>query len=322
MKGDEIQVLKGLEPVRRRPGMYVGNTDDGSGLQHLLWEVRDDGPGFSLDVLPNFGVSALEVAFTTLFIGGPPNRLQIPHIHLTPTLKGVGLGIVSALSTRTEVETTRDGIRWAMAFEQGNVASPLRSLGPTAIEGTLIRFRPDPQIFKSVDIDVDVVREHLQQVAWLSPMLRVFFQERRVSGRGGLRGWAEQLAGGAPEALFSTEQKVDDVYVDIALAWVGTSAPIIHSFVNMQPSREHGTHVEGLYRAFAECATELGVDAAAFKARIEPGLIAIVHVGLYDARWGNPTRDHLISPVAADVLLRHFVRDKHLREFFAMRVRA
>jgi DNA gyrase/topoisomerase IV subunit B len=332
--------------------MYVGSTDDGSAASHLLWElvgnvvdlhlgrlatevhvdvaedgwisVRDDGPGFSIAIVPTFEVTALEVAFTTLFNGGPPDRLQIPHIHLTPTLKGVGVCIVSALSTRTEVETTRDGTRWAMAFEQGNVASPLRSLGPTSIEGTLIRFRPDPQIFKSIDVDLDAVRERLQQIAWLNPLLRVFFKERRVSGRGGLRGWAAQLADDAPEAQLSTEQKVDDVYVDIALAWSGTRAPIIHSFVNMQPSREHGTHVDGLYRAFSDCATELGVDAAAFRVCVEPGLVAVVHVGLYGARWGNPRRDHLISPIAGEVVAKvlrdHLVREKRLRGFFEARL--
>jgi len=352
VKDDEIQVLTGLEAIRKRPGMYVGNTDDGSGLHHLLWEVvgnvvdlhlarlatelhvdvtadgwvsvGDDGPGFSMDVHPCHQMSALEVAFMTLMASGPSKTHHHPHVHLTPSMEGVGLPVVNALSTRTEVETTRDGKRWAMAFERGQVASPLRDLGPTSMEGTLIRFRPDPTIFKSIEIELDHVRDHLQQVAWLCPLLRVFFQERRVYGRGGLRGWAEQLAGGRPDASFSTEQKVDDVYVDIALAWSGDRAPIIHSFVNMQSSRDHGTHVQGLHRAFAACAKELGVESKAFSKRIEPGLIAIVHVGLYDPRWGNPSKDQLLSPVAGDVVAKvlgdQFVEAKRLREFFASRL--
>jgi DNA gyrase/topoisomerase IV subunit B len=237
---------------------------------------------------------------------------------------GVGLCVVNALSMRTEVETTRGGTRWVMAFERGNVASPLRSLGPTTVEGTLIRFRPDPQIFRSIDFNLEHIRDHLQRVAWLSPLLRVFFQERRVNGRGGLRGWAEQLAGGAPNASFSTEQKVEDVYVDIALAWRQAGAPIVHSFVNMQPSLSHGTHVQGLYRAFAACARELGVETKVFRKCVEPGLIAIVHVGLYDPKWGNPTKDQLMSPVAgrvvAKVLRDQFVGQKRLHDFFKSRL--
>lgn len=143
-------------------------------------------------------------------------------------------------------------------------------------------------------------------------------------GRGGLRGWAEQLAGGSPDAIFSTEQKVDDVYVDVALAWCGDRAPIIHSFVNMQSSREHGTHVQGLYRAFDASAKTMGVTNEEFRERIEPGLIAIIHVGLYDARWGNPRRDQLISPVAGEVVAKvlrdQFGEAKRLRGFFESRV--
>lgn len=332
--------------------MYVGDTDDGSGLHHLLWEVignvvdlhlgrlatevhvditadgwvsvRDDGPGISVERTQGRDVSDLEAAFTIVFPGGPPNRLQIPHIHLTPSLRGVGLSVVNALSKRCEVETTRAGVRWAMAFERGEVVSPLHSLGATALEGTSIRFCPDPQIFRTVEIDLDHVCEHLQHAAWLSPLLRVFFQGRRMSGRGGLRGWAEQLAGGSPDAVFSIEQNVDDVFVDIALAWRGVGAPNIHSFVNMQPSREHGTHVQGLRRAFAACARSLGVDGKEFTRSIEPGMNALVHVGLYDPRWGKPTRDHLTSPAAgkavAKVLRKQFVEEKQLREFFTARV--
>jgi DNA gyrase subunit B len=352
VKIDEIQVMQGLEPIRKRPGMYVGDTGDGSGLHHLLWEtvgnvvdlhlarlatelhvdvthdgwvsVSDDGPGIPTDVLPGHGTSTLEVVFTTLMSSGPTSPRHTPHVHLTPSLLGVGLCVVNALSMRTEVETTRDGKRWAMAFEQGRVAAPLRNLGPTSVEGTLIRFRPDPQIFKSIEINLEQVRAHLQQVAWLSPLLRVFFQEHRVYGRGGLRGWAEQIAGGPPDATFSTEQKVDDVYVDVALAWCGDRAPVIHSFVNMQSSRDHGTHVQGLYRAFAASAQDLGVTSEEFRERIEPGLIAIIHVGLYDARWGNPRRDQLIGPVAGEVVAKvlrdQFVEAKRLREFFASRL--
>jgi len=350
VKDDEIRVLKGLEGIRKRPGMYVGDTHDGSGLHHLLWElvgnvvdqylgrqvtelhvditddgwvsVRDDGPGISIAPHGNENKSVLEVVFTTLRANGDPGLRTTPHIHLTPSWMGIGACVVNALSTRTEVETTRDGTRWEMAFERGEVASALRSLGPSAIEGTQIRFRPDPEIFESIEFDLVQIHEHLQQVAWLAPHLRVFLKEQRIRARGGIRGWAQQLAGSSPEAVFSIERNVDDVYVDIALAWSGRRAPIIHSFVNMQPSREHGTHVDGMRRAFTAVAYDLGVPDLA--KRIEAGLIAIIHVGLFDPRWGQPTRSQLLTPVAGvvveKVLTEKLVGAKQLRSFFEDRL--
>lgn len=331
--------------------MYVGDTS-GSGVHHLLWEVvgntvdqhlarnatelhvdvsrdgwvsvRDDGPGLPVHFMPKHQKSAVEVIFTTLMSSGPARHSQAPHVHVTPNVRGVGLSVVNALSERTEVETTRDGQRWAIAFERGETVSPLRSLGPTSIEGTLIRFRPDAQIFSSIEIDLEHVRDHLQQLAWLSPLLRVFLQERRMKSRGGVRGWAEQLSGGKPDASFSIEAKVDDVYLDLALAWRGEAGPQIHSFVNMQGSRSHGTHVTGLDRAFAAVAKELDVEPSAFRQRIDRGLIAIVHVGLYHPRWGNPCKDQLKSPEAAKVveavLRDQLVAKQHLRAFFASRL--
>jgi DNA gyrase subunit B len=352
MKDDDVPVLRELDPIRKRPGMYVGGTD-ATGVHHLLWEVvgnvvdlhlarfatelhvdvaddgwvvvRDDGPGISTDLYPGTQASTLEIVFTKVTPAGQTSQRLTPHVHLTPTLRGVGVGVVNALSMRTEVETTRAGKRWVMAFERGRVATPLRSLGATTVEGTTIRFRPDPQIFTSTEIDLEQVRAHLQQVAWLSPLLRVFLQGRRISGRGGLRGWAELLAGRTPDASFSTEQKVDAVYVDLALAWRGNREPIIHSFVNMQSTRGHGTHVQGLDRAFAACAKDLGVSHKVFRARVEPGLIAMIHVGLFDPRWGNPTKDQLLSPVAGEVveqvLGEELVVAKSLRTFFERRLR-
>lgn len=350
-KDDKEPVLRGLESIRKRPGMYVGGTG-AEGLHHLLWEVvgnvvdqhlaraatelhvdvtddgwiavSDDGPGISTRPYPGTEASTLEIVFTKLAAGGHTDLRRTAHVHLSPTLNGAGVGSVNALSARTEVETTRDGQRWAIAFERGPVATPLRSLGPTTREGTTLRFRPDPQIFRTTVIDLELVRAHLQQVAWLSPLLRVFLQGRRVSGRGGLRGWAEQLAGGTPEASFSTEQRVDDVYVDLALAWRGDRDPVIHSFVNMHSSPAHGTHVQGLQRAFAACAKDLGVSRKVFSACVEPGLIAMVHVGMFAPRWGNPMKDQLVSPVAgevvAKVLIQELVAEKTLRTFFERRL--
>jgi DNA gyrase subunit B len=315
--------------------MYVGDTADGSGLHYLLFEVvesvvdlhlarevselhvtiaedgwvtiRDDGPGFSIAIPPREEASELELFFTTLRVR--PNPANPKRV------RGFGFGLISALSTRTEVETTRSGTRWAIAFERGVVSSPLRRAGGTTVEGTLIRFRPDPQIFKSVAFDAEHVREHLQHAAWLNPLLRVFFQERRLTGRGGLRGWAAQLAGEEPELLFSTEQTLDDIHVEVALAWRGTGEPVVHSFVNMRSSSNHGTHVQGMYSAF---------DNVDDRGCLERGLIAIIHVSLDNARWRDATRAELTSPEAgvavSRVLREHLVGTQRFRDVIERRL--
>ncbi|HTL36314.1 MAG TPA: ATP-binding protein [Kofleriaceae bacterium] len=273
---DQIQVLKGLEPVRKRPGMYVGGTDR-EGLHHLVWEVvgnvidlhlagqaselhvsvgpdawitlRDDGPGVPTSITSE-GISMLEVVFTRLHAGATYDG-HFPHVHLTKNWRGVGLAVVNALSERLEVETTYQGIRWAQAYERGERVSPPRRIGPTTFEGTTIRFRPDPQIFGQVTLDPAAVGARLQQLAWLNPQLRVVWQEQRLRGRGGVLGWAHSIARERGRVVCShgVVGAEGDVKVDIGLAWNETGPSRIHGFVNMQPTTG-GTHVDGLWTAF------------------------------------------------------------------------
>jgi len=352
----QIQVLSSVEAVRKRPGMYVGDTR-GDGLYHLLWEVignvidlhlrrdatelhvditedswvtiRDDGPG--IPVCPvTTGESVLECVLTKLHAGATYDG-HYPHVHICPGLVGVGLVVVNALSRRLEVETTVDGTRWAMRFERGVPTSPLRRLGPTSIDGTLIRFQPDPSIFESTELDVERVRARLQQLAWLNPFLGIWFQERTLKARGGVRRWAESLAASRGDVLarYSTCQNRDGVYVDLALAWTNGDDLDVRCFVNANETRS-GTHVAGMWRGLARVARTLGApDRPAENARkvLGRGLVAIVHVGLFGPQFASPTRDHLASPIAGtavagvlasdlpealarDVGLGTFVRDR------------
>ena len=327
----DIQVLSCLEAVRKRPGMYVGDTA-GDGLYQLLWEaagnvidlhlqrdatelhveisqdswvtVRDNGPGIPTTVL--------ECVFTQLHAGATYDG-HYPHVHIGPGLRGVGLAVVNALSQRLEVETTRDGIRWAMSFERGERVSQLRRLGPTAIEGTWIRFQPDPAIFGSIELEVARVGARLQQLAWLNPFLGIWFQERRLPARGGIRRWAESLAAdrGSVVARYSTCQSSDGVFVDLAMAWSHSDDLDVRGFVNANET-SGGTHVAGLWRGLAKVARVLGAPARpAETARtvLGRGLVAFVHVGLFGPQFASPTRDHLASPIAGTAVANVLARD-------------
>lgn len=330
---DQIQVLQGLEPVRKRPGMFVGDTDGPEGRHHLLWEVvgnvidlhlahhaselhvvlgpdawvtvRDDGPGIPTD-RDHHGTTVLESALTMLRASGTFDG-HFPHVHLTPNWAGVGLAVVNALSERLEIETTYRGVRWCQAYERGIAVSQLRRIGPTAHEGTTVRFRPDPLIFREIMLDAELIRARLKELAWLNPHLRVLWQERRVRTRGGVPGWSHHLAiqRGPLECSYGIDLVENGIKVDIGLAWNQCGGSSLKSFVNMQPTIDGGAHVDGLWAAFLEHARSRKSPArrlAHVREALALGLVAVVHVGLYDPKYGSPRRDHLKSPEAGEAV--------------------
>ncbi len=354
---DSIQVLQGLGGVRRRPGMYVGNTDDGSGLLHMVLElvgnsidqhlaghvtelwvamsddgwisIRDDGSGIPTDLLPlrhdEPPISLLEHVFTRLHMG-PTFDGHVPHVHVSTGVQGFGVAVVSALSERVIVETTYKGVRWTQTFERGERVTPLLRLGPTAREGTTVRFRPDPLIFKNVELDRRGTEARLQELAWLSPQLRVFWNERRLRARGGIAGLTQQIAAerGDVQFRYALKQTVGDVHVEIAFAWNRDGEEVVRSYVNMQPTLGNGTHVSGIWRGLAEYARSR--NALARRARhvreaVGRGLVAVVHVGLYDPRFGSPTRDQLQNPEAADAVRTALRTTLVERQYYAWDVR-
>jgi DNA gyrase subunit B len=211
------------------------------------------------------------------------------------------------LSERLLVETMYEGARWSLEFAHGRRVGRLRRIGASSTEGTTIRFRPDPQIFACTELDAETVRARLQELAWLNPQLRVWFQEQRLRGRSGILGWARQLAaprGRIQRAKWLT-QNIVDVRVDIALVWNRSGAPIVKAFVNMQPTIDSGSHVDALWLGFAHYARMMKSPARRIehvREAIGCGLVAIVHVGLYAPEFANPTRDLLKSPRAAEAV--------------------
>ncbi|MGI9579028.1 MAG: ATP-binding protein, partial [Microthrixaceae bacterium] len=211
---DAIQVLEGLEAVRKRPGMYIGSTGP-AGLHHLVYEVvdnsvdeamagycsrievelladggcevRDDGRGIPVDAHPNYeDMSAAEVVLTVLHAGG---KFGGSGYKVSGGLHGVGVSVVNALSERTEVEIDRDGTRYRMAFRNGgDIAEKLAEAGPSPVDedgvartGTTVRFWPDPAIFDEVDFRPSTIAERLQMMAFLNAGLRIEFSDSRRS---------------------------------------------------------------------------------------------------------------------------------------------
>lgn len=328
--------------------MYVGNTADGSGLHHLIWTVvgnvvdqhlmrcatevrvevtedgwvvvRDDGPGISIDIARRSDRPVLEYVLTRLNTWWPAFDGYVFRGHPGVGMHGVGLAMVNALSTRLEVTTTRNSIRWTQAFERGEVASELRSLGPTKLEGTAILFRPDPEIFGTIELDLARIGDRLQQIAWLNPLLRVFWQERRLSGRGGLRGWVASL--GTVESLVSTSHVVDGILVDLALGWGATPGTTLRSFVNMHETMD-GSHVDGIWRALHD---SIGgsISRTELQAALGPGLVGIVHVGLDAPSFRGRCRNHLENPEAEQAVRKlveaELSRGVRVRDFLRRRV--
>jgi DNA gyrase subunit B len=338
-----ISVLKGLEGVRRRPAMYIGSTDV-RGLHHLVWEVvdnavdehlagharrigirlredggcevTDDGRGIPIDLHPTEKVPAVELALTTLHAGGKFDRQSYA---VSGGLHGVGVSVVNALSTRTEVEVIRDGHRHAIAFERGPRSDRLKKAGKAKGSGTLVRFWADPDIFETTQLEYDRIAERVRETALLNPGLEVVIIDER-DGRSetfrfkhGLTDFVDELLHGR-DALVSTVEVRDEreyeghaVALDLAFTWSdGFHDSRIRSYVNIVRTADGGTHEEGFRRALTSTLNKFGRDSGALLKKdpnltgddIREGLVAVLSVKLPDPQFEGQTKGRLGSTVA------------------------
>jgi DNA gyrase subunit B len=277
----DITVLEGLEPVRKRPGMYIGGVG-AAGLHHLAWEILDnavdeamngyastvslalhadgssitvvdDGRGIPVDKHPKTRQSALEVIFTVLHAGG---KFEAGNYKTAGGLHGVGASVVNALSKELVATVKRDGALWEMRFKQGKPTGPLKNLGAARGTGTTVYFHPDPTIFPKIEFDPAILRERLEIVSYLHKGVKVVF-DNQVAGTKevfqhdeGLVNYLQKIvrdrsARPVHDAPFTLDRE-NGLRLDLVLQWTEATDEHLRSYVNGIPTGSGGTHENGL----------------------------------------------------------------------------
>ena len=282
--GSEIQVLEGLEAVRKRPGMYIGSTSE-SGLHHLVYEivdnsidealagycdeitvtigdgdvitVVDNGRGIPVDIQPQTGLPALEVVFTILHAGG---KFGGGGYKVSGGLHGVGASVVNALSEWLEVRVHKDGKIYEMKFSRGKVTQPMQVVGDTERHGTEVTFKPDPEMFEVTEYSYDTIHTRMQEEAFLNAGLRIRTvdarpgreQEDSMHYAGGIREFVSFLNRSKdpihPDVIYMAGQKEDSM-AEVAFQYNDGYNETIVSFANNVHTPEGGMHEEGFKRA-------------------------------------------------------------------------
>ena len=295
---EQIQVLEGLEPVRRRPGMYIGSTDT-RGLHHLVWEivdnsvdealageadrivvtlhadgsvsVADNGRGIPVGLFRSEGRSALEVVMTVLHAGG---KFGGGGYKVSGGLHGVGMSVVNALSEKLQVWVHLDGKEHFQEYERGAPMTPVKVLGKSDRRGTIVRFWPDPKVFPDTTFDRDMILHRLREMAFLNKRLELVLDDEQLGYahtfyfEGGILSFVRHLNAGkgvVNQVPFYVDREIETTQIEIALQYNSTFVETVLSFANNIHTAEGGSHMTGFRAALTNALNRYARKAALLK---------------------------------------------------------
>ena len=348
-----IQVLKGLEAVKKRPGMYIGDTDDGSGLHHMVFEVldncideamaghcsdinviinkngsvtvKDDGRGIPVDVHKKEGISAAELILTTLHSGG---KFDDNSYKVSGGLHGVGVSVVNALSKDLTLKVWRDGGEFIQKYKEGKALAKLKKVKASKLTGTEITFMPSDKIFTSVNFETDRIHKRIQELSFLNAGVSINVTDARTGkskkfkNTGGLSSYVTHLRGKKQTVsdVFECSSQHNDVGVEIALQWTDSYSENVLCYTNNIPQKDGGTHLAGfrgsltrVLKAFIKKENNKKIPSDLLGEDVREGLIAIVSVKVPDPKFSSQTKEKLVSSEVESVVSTVF--SKYFNEY-------
>jgi len=337
----DIQVLEGLEPVRKRPGMYIGSTSS-TGLHHLLWEIldnsvdealnghcnsieisldanqgitiKDNGRGIPIDLFRKTKKSAMEVLFTTLHSGG---KFDQGNYKVSGGLHGVGMAVVCALSDSMKATSRRDGFEWTQSYSRGKPISKLKKGKSTRHYGTTVFFKPDPTIFARVEFNTKLIMERAESKAFLNKGLKITFSENKNKHifhyPDGIKDYIKKIIGKKSTLMESpiyVEKEDKSLKLETAFLWTPDTDTQVLSFANSIRTVDGGTHENGFrngttkaMRAYIERRKLLPKEISSITSDdVREGLVAIINLYLQgEVEFQGQTKGRLNSEITSQV---------------------
>ena len=340
-RSEDIQVLEGLDPVRKRPGMYIGSTSS-TGLHHLLWEIldncvdealnehcdtievtlgkdhsvtiKDNGRGIPVDLYRNTKKSAMEILFTTLHSGG---KFSQDNYKVSGGLHGVGMAVVCALSEKLIATSRRDGFEWTQTYSRGKPTTKLKKGKPARIYGTTVYFKPDGKIFPKTEFNPKLILERAESKAFLNKGLKIIVSENGNKHifhyPGGIQDYIKKIVGQKTTLMdkpFYVEKEDKSLRLEAAFLWTPNTDTQILSFANSIRTVDGGTHENGFrngitkaIRAYIDRRKLLPKDITGITGDdVREGLVAIINIYLQgDVEFQGQTKGRLNSEITSQV---------------------